>query len=150
MTKRESLMVRVTAAVITVLLAPVVARAQATADDPVAKITQLNRDAVTAYQAKKYEDARKILKQALDLADASSLDQHPITARTHIHMGIVIITGFKQRDLGIKQFKKAIEIQAGINLTKALVTPELADAFAEAKSGTGGAPAAAKPSAASR
>ena len=142
MTKRESLMVRVTATVITVLFASVVARAQATADDAVAKITQLNRDAVTAYQAKKYEDARKILKQALDLADASSLEQHPITARTHIHMGIVIITGFKQRDLGIKQFKKAIEIQAGINLTKTLVTPELADAFAEAKGGTGVAPAA--------
>src|ERR1700690_1281972 len=147
MTKRESLMVRVTAAVITVLLAPVVARAQATADDPVAKITQLNRDAVTAYQAKKYEDARKILKQALDLADAPTLDDHPIPARTHNHRGIVIITGFKQRDLGIKQFKRAIEIQAGINLTKARVTPELTDAFAEAKGGTGTgvAPAATPP-----
>jgi hypothetical protein len=148
MTKRESLMVRVIATVISVLFAPVVARAQATADDAVAKITQLNKDAVTAYQAKKYEDARKILKQALDLADASSLEQHPITARTHIHMGIVIITGFKQRELGIKQFKKAIEIQAGINLTKALVTPELTDAFAEAKGGTGVAPAATPPAAA--
>ena len=41
-------------------------------------------------------------------------------------MGIVIITGFKQRDLGIKQFKKALEIQSTINLTKALVTPEKA------------------------
>ncbi|HVY36735.1 MAG TPA: tetratricopeptide repeat protein [Polyangia bacterium] len=104
------------------------------ADDAVAKITQMNRDAVNAYQAKKFDDARKILKQALDLADANGLDQHPITARTHIHMGIVIIGGFKQRDLGIKQFKKALEIEPTINLTKALVTPELTDAFSEAKS----------------
>ena len=102
----------------------------------------MNKDAVTALQAQKFDDARKILKQALDLADSTGLQQHPITARTHIHMGIVIITGFKQRDLGIKQFKKALEIQATINLTKALVTPELTEAFNEAK---GAAPAAATP-----
>ena len=95
----------------------------------------MNRDAVTAYQAKKYEDARKILKQALDLAAPAGLDKHPIKARTHIHFGIVAIVGFKQRDLGIKQFKKAIEIQSDIALTKALVTPELTDAFSEAKGG---------------
>jgi hypothetical protein len=109
-----------------------------TSDEAVEKITQLNKDAITAYQAKKYEDARKILKQALDLASSSGLDNHPIKARTHIHMGVVIIVGFNQRDLGIKQFKKAIEIQADINLTKSLVTPDLSAAFAEAK-GAGGA-----------
>jgi hypothetical protein len=119
-------------------------------DDAVDKVTQLNKDAVTAYQAKKFEDARKILKQALDVAASAGIDTHPITARTHIHLGIVIINGFKQRDLGIKQFKKALELQPDINLTKSLVTPELADAFAEAKSGgtTGGsseAKAAATP-----
>jgi hypothetical protein len=114
-------------------------------DDTIAKITQMNKDAVTALQAQKFDDARKILKQALDLADATGLQQHPITARTHIHMGIVIISGFKQRDLGIKQFKKALEIQSTINLTKALVTPELTDAFNEAKSGAPASPPAATP-----
>ena len=102
-------------------------------DEAVDQITQMNREAVTAYQAKKYEDARKVLKQALDLASSAGLDKHAIKARTHIHLGIVIIVGFKQRDLGIKQFKKAIEIQADIGLTKSLVTPELTDAFNEAK-----------------
>src|SRR5580704_17469328 len=123
------------------------ARARAESqDDTIAKITQMNKDAVTAYQAQKFDDARKILKQALDLADSTGLQQHPITARTHIHMGIVIIGGFKQRDLGIKQFKKALEIQSTINLTKSLVTPELSEAFAEAKAGAAGAaPAAAAP-----
>ncbi|HVZ89008.1 MAG TPA: tetratricopeptide repeat protein [Polyangia bacterium] len=116
-------------------------------DDAVAKITQMNKDAVTAYQAKKFDDAKKILKQALDLADSAGLQQHPITARTHIHMGIVIIGGFNQRELGIKQFKKALEIESTINLTKSLVTPELSDAFAEAKSGGNGA-ASAPPAAA--
>ncbi len=115
------------------------------ADDIVAKMTQLNRDAVNAYQAKKFDDARKILKQALDLAESNGLETHPITARTHIHMGIVIIGGFKQRDLGVKQFKKALEIEPTINLTKALVTPELTDAFNEAKAAAASAPPAAPP-----
>jgi hypothetical protein len=114
------------------------ARADMSPDDAVDKVTQLNKDAVTAYQAKKFEDARKILKQALDVAASSGIETHPITARTHIHLGIVIIGGFKQRDLGVKQFKKALELQPDINLTKSLVTPELADAFAEAKSGGSG------------
>jgi hypothetical protein len=116
-----------------------------TADDAVAKMTQMNRDAVTAYQAKKFEDAKKILKEALDLAEANGLEQHPITARTHIHMGIVIIGGFHQRDLGIKQFKKALEIEPTINLTKALVTPEMSDAFSEAKAAAAGGGAGASP-----
>ncbi|HEX3904538.1 MAG TPA: tetratricopeptide repeat protein [Polyangia bacterium] len=121
------------------------ARAEAdSTDDTVAKITQMNKDAVAAFQAQKFEDARKILKQGLDLADASGLQQHPITARTHIHMGIVLIAGFKQRDLGIKQFRKALEIESTINLTKALITPELTDAFNEAKGGAA-APAATPP-----
>ena len=125
---------------VTVLAALLASPARALADaapDPdeaVDQITQMNRDAVTAFQAKKYEDARKVLKQALDLASSAGLDKHPIKARTHIHFGIVAIVGFNQRDLGIKQFKKAIEIQADIGLTKALVTPDLAAAFTEAKS----------------
>jgi len=119
------------------LLAPLRAGAEAAPDpdEAVDQITQMNRDAVTAFQAKKFEDARKILKQALDLASSAGLDKHPIKARTHIHFGIVAIAGFKQRDVGIKQFKKAIEIQSDIGLTKALVTPELTDAFNEAKGG---------------
>jgi hypothetical protein len=108
-----------------------------TTDETVEKITQLNKEAITDYQAKKYDDARRILKQALDMAAAAGLDNHPIAARTHIHLGVVIINGFKQRDLGIKQFKKALEIQPEINLTKVLVTPDLQEAFAEAKSGAG-------------
>jgi hypothetical protein len=132
-----SALLRVTIALCALLLLPAPAGADATPDpdEAVDQITQLNRDAITAYQAKKFDDARKLLKQALDLATAAGLDKHAIKARTHIHLGVVIIGGFKQHDLGIKQFKKAIEIQADIGLTKSLITPELQDAFNEAKKG---------------
>jgi hypothetical protein len=128
------------------MMAPGRAHADATPDpdEAVDQITQMNRDAVTAFQAKKYEDARKLLKQALDLATSAGLDKHPIKARTHIHFGIVAMVGFNQRDLGIKQFKKALEIQTDIGLTKSLVTPELTEAFNEAK-GTGGPPPPSPP-----
>ena len=133
---------RVTIALCALLLLPARASADAAPDpdEAVDQITQLNRDAITAYQAKKFDEARKLLKQALDLASAAGLDKHAIKARTHIHFGVVIIGGFNQRDLGIKQFKKAIEIQADIALTKSLVTPELTEAFAEAKKGPDATP----------
>src|SRR6185436_13913905 len=67
--------------------------------DTIAKATQLNKDAIAAYQAHKNDDAKRLLKQALDLCDASGLDQHPVKARTLIHFGIVLIGGSKQRDL---------------------------------------------------
>jgi hypothetical protein len=133
---------RVTIALCALLLFPAPASADAAPDpdEAVDQITQLNRDAITAYQAKKFDEARKLLKQALDLATAAGLDKHAIKARTHIHFGVVIIGGFNQRDLGIKQFRKAIEIQPDIALTKSLVTPELQEAFADAKKGGDGPP----------
>jgi hypothetical protein len=138
-------MARVTI-VVCLLVLPFAGAARADAqDDAIAKITQLNKEAIGAYQQKKFDDARKLLKQALDLAASVGLDNHPIAARTHIHLGAVIITGFQQKDLGLKQFKKAIEIQTDINLTPSIATPELNDAFAEAKKGGGASSGPATP-----
>ncbi len=126
------------------LAAPAVVMA-APAGDPaaVAKVTDLNKQALAAYSQQDYDTAKNLLKQALQTCADAGLDQHPITARTHLHFGAVAIVGFKQRDAGIKQFKKALEIQPDIKLTKSIVTPELQDAFEEAvlasNGGEGGA-----------
>ena len=111
-----------------------VASAAPPAGDPatVAKVTNLNKKALEAYSQQDYDTARDLLKQALEACSGAGLDQHPITARTHIHFGAVAIVGFKQREVGIKQFKKALEIEPTIKLTKSIVTPELQDAFEEA------------------
>jgi hypothetical protein len=128
-----------------------VARVAAAAPPPgdpaaVAKVTNLNKKALDAYGKQDYDTAKELLKQALDVCADAGLDQHPITARTHIHFGVVAIVGFKQHEVGVKQFRKAIEIEPDIKLTKSLVTPELQDAFEEAVlagNGSGGsAPAA--------
>jgi hypothetical protein len=120
-----------------------VAHAQDDNTDAIAKATQLNKDAIAAYQAHKTDDAKRLLKQALDLCDASGLDQHPIKARTLVHFGMVLIGGSKQRDLGIKQFKKAMALEPEIGLTKSIATPEMQSALDEARK-SGPAPVEAK------
>jgi hypothetical protein len=123
------------AAILVVVGAPAPAFAAGNpAGDPaaVAKVTNLNKKAIDAYNKQDYDTARQLLKEALQTAADANLDTHPITARTHIHFGIVAIVGYKQREVGIKQFRKALEIQPDIKLTKSLITPELQDAFEEA------------------
>jgi hypothetical protein len=113
----------------------------------VEKVTNLNRKAIEAYSKQDYETARSLLKEALEVCASSGLEKHPIRARTHIHFGIVAIGGFKQREVGMKQFRKALDVQPDIKLTKQLATPELQDAFEEAvlagEGGAGGGAAAA-------
>jgi len=108
------------------------AHAQDANPEVLSKVTKLNKKALDAYQKRDYDSARDFLKEALDLCTNSGLDKHPIAARTQIHIGIVLITGFKQRDAGIKHFKKALQIQPEIQLTKSVATPALQDAFEEA------------------
>src|SRR5579863_5144612 len=105
----------------------------AEAQDPAARVTQLNRDALAAIDKREFEKAREILKKALELCGTAGLERHPVAARTHVHMGVVIIEGFKNRELGEKQFTQALAIEPGIAMTTALVTPEISEAFDEAK-----------------
>jgi hypothetical protein len=114
----------------------------AESQDPAARVTQLNRDALAAIDKREFEKAREILKRALELCQSSGLDRHPVAARTHVHMGVVIIEGFKNRELGEKQFGLALALEPGIAMTPALVTPEISEAFDEAKeqSKNGGSP----------
>ena len=106
----------------------------AAADEAAAinKVTNLNRKALEAYSKQDYDTARTLLKEALEVCASAGLDKHAIRARTHIHFGAVAIVGFKQREVGLKQFRKALDVQPDIKLTKQLATPELQDAFEEA------------------
>jgi hypothetical protein len=119
------------------LVAPLFVARVAQAADPVEKVTALNKKALDEYKKRDYEAARALLKEALEICNSSGLDTHPIKARTHIHLGIVSIVGFKDRDLGIKHFRKALEIQPDIKLTKMLITRDLSSAFDEAAAAAG-------------
>lgn len=108
------------------------ARAEAEDSAAVEKVTKLNKKAVDEYQNLNFEEARKLLKSAIETCSQAGLDNHPVTARTYVHLGIVTFNGFKQRDEAVKQFKKALEIQGDIKLDKILATPETQEVFDEA------------------
>jgi hypothetical protein len=117
---------------VAVLTSATLARAEAEDSAAVEKATKLNKKAVDEYQNLNFEESRKLLKNAIDVCNSSGLDNHPVTARTYIHLGIVMFTGFKQKDEAIKHFRKALEIQADIKLDKILATPEVQEVYDEA------------------
>jgi hypothetical protein len=118
--------------VLPALAVPATARAEAEDSAAVEKVTKLNKKAVDEYQNLNFEEARKLLKSAIELCGQSGLENHPVTARTYVHLGIVTFTGFKQRDEAVKQFRKALDIQADIKLDKVLATPEVQEVYDEA------------------
>jgi hypothetical protein len=119
--------------------------ARAEADDSAAidKIVKLNKRAVDEYENLNFDEARKILNNALAACAQSGLDNQGVAARTHVHLGVVLFAGFKQKDQAIKEFRKALEIQADIKLDKTLANPEIQAVFDEAGGGQKGEPSAA-------
>jgi tetratricopeptide repeat protein len=130
--KASRLFVCLVALSISALGTSATARAEAEDSAAVEKVTKLNKKAVDEYQNLNFDEARKLLKNAIDICGQSGLENHPVTARTYVHLGIVTFTGFKQKDEAIKQFRKALEIQADIKLDKILATPEVQEVYDEA------------------
>jgi len=111
-------------------------RARAQEDSPaVEKIVKLNKKAVDEYQNLNFDKARKILEDALEACSRAGLDNHPVTARTHVHLGVVLLAGLKQKDAAIDEFKKAAAIQSDVKLDTALATPEIQEVFDQAVAG---------------
>ena len=124
------------------------ARAQDENPAAVEKITKLNKKAVDEFENLNFDQARKILKDALDACSRSGLDNSQIAARTHVHLGVVLFAGFKQKDDALDEFKKALEIAPDVKLDKLLATPEIQEVFDQAVAAqkgekTGGETAAA-------
>jgi hypothetical protein len=113
---------------------------QARAEDQAAieKIVQMNKKALDDYDTLEWDSAKKTLLDALMLGKKAGLDNHPVMARTYVHLGAVYITGLKNRDKAIQSFTRALEIDPAIQLSKGIATSDVADAFAEAKRARGG------------
>jgi len=116
---------------------------QAFAQDQAAieKLVQMNKKALDDYDTLEWDGAKKTLLDALVAGKKAGLDNHPVMARTYVHLGAVYITGFKNRDKAIQSFTRALEIDPAIQLSKGIATREVTDAFNEAKGSRGGAAA---------
>src|SRR5215471_1977407 len=115
--------------------------AEGSEDAAVGKITLLNRNAMEEYQNLNFDEAQRLLKEALELATRSGLSQHPIRARTYLNLGIVTLVGLQQRDAAIRYFRKALQIEPEIKLNRTQASPEIRQAFDEAVQGLGSQPA---------
>lgn len=117
------------------------------AQDPAVlnKVTDLNKQAVEAYDNLDMEEAAKLLRQALEICAAEGLNKHKVKARTHLNLGVVLVGGLKQRDLGMRQFKRALEIDPAAKPIKTVMNPEIQAAFDDALKDAGGVGAETTP-----
>ncbi len=126
-------MAKVAAAVACLLLAlGIPARAASPDDETLNKVVKLNEKALAAYANQDADAAIALLGQALDLCKLEHLETHPTAARTHIHLGVVLVSGIRKRAQGLIEFRKAIAIDPRIKITKSLIDPEVQGAFEEA------------------
>jgi len=118
-------------------------------DDPVDKMTELNRRALAAFEAKNFEGARDTLLEAVVVGKEARLDQHKMMARTYLHLGALYVEGLRDRSKGVRYLALAVRIRPDIQITPSLLSPTLSAAFDEAKSENfAPAPAPAPPPAA--
>ncbi len=109
------------------------ARAAEKDDETLNSVVELNKKALALYESLDMEGAAALLAQALALCKHAHLDSHPAAARTHVHLGVVYVSGLKNRELGLAEFRRALAIDPKVKITKSLVNPEVQAAFAEAQ-----------------
>jgi hypothetical protein len=128
----------VTFAAALVFVMSVSARAAAEDQAAIDKLVQMNKRALEDYDTLEWDSAKRTLLDALMAGKRAGLDNHPVMARTYVHLGAVYITGFKNREKAIQSFVRALEIDASIALSKGISTSDVQNAFAEAQRKVGG------------
>lgn len=106
----------------------------------VKKIDDMNRAAMADYDILEFENAKKQLSEAVMLAKKSKLEDHQVTARTHMNLGIVYGGGLNDPDQARVEFATALQIDGGVKLDAAYRTPELQKLYDEAKATVGTKP----------
>ncbi|HXI58205.1 MAG TPA: serine/threonine-protein kinase [Polyangia bacterium] len=97
-----------------------------------ARIALLNSRAMDAYQRARFESARGLLRTALATCASGRLQRHPIAATTHAFLGVVLIGGFNQSEMGVEQFRQALRIDPNVPLSRRWAKPTVAAAFRQA------------------
>jgi len=96
------------------------------------------KEAMENYDLLEYEEARKILNQALTIAKKAKMESDPVTAKVHLRLGIVYFAGLQDAESAKLSFLNAMEIDKAIQLDKAYSTPEMQKLLDEARSEASG------------
>jgi hypothetical protein len=101
------------------------------------KLVQMNRQALDQLRVGQKDAARDALLEAITVGKRAGLGSHQMMARTYLHLGAVYMTGFGDRDKAVKQFESAVKIRPNIQLTPAILTPSVQEAFDAARTQSG-------------
>jgi hypothetical protein len=109
-----------------------IARAAETAainEEAVDRMIDLNKKAFADIQSSRFDAARYRLEEALVIGETAGLEKDEITARTYVHLAVVYLTGFKNRDEAVTQFMTGLKLDPNITITVGLETPALKSAY---------------------
>lgn len=95
------------------------------------------KEAMEKFDFLEYEEAKKLLGQALAIAKKGKLDKDPITAQIHVRVGIVYAAGLKDTDAAKVAFAAAVELDPRVQIEAAYKTPELQRLLEDARGGAG-------------
>lgn len=100
---------------------------------PIDRMTRLNNEAIEDIRGQHFKAARYRLEIALAISETADLDHDEVTAWTYVHLAVVHLTGFKDRDAALAQFLMALRIDPNVTITPGLETPALRLAYLEAR-----------------
>jgi hypothetical protein len=103
--------------------------AEAAAD----RMIGLNRRAYVEIREQHFQAAKYHLSEALVISETAGLETDEMTARTYVHLAIVHLAGFKDREEALRHFKRALEINPNITITPGLESPALKTAYLQAR-----------------
>ena len=93
----------------------------------------MNKKALDDYDTLEWDAAKKTLLEALMAGKKAGLENHPVMARTYVHLGAVYITGSRTGEKAMQSFVRALEIDPASSSRRGSRRAEVNDAFAEAK-----------------
>jgi hypothetical protein len=113
------------------------------------QIEGMTKEAMENYDLLDIDAAKKQLNEALILAKKNNLEDDPIMAKVHLHLGIVNFAGFKDAEAAKLNFIDAVrldpDIQIGVGYKTAEMEALLDEARAEFGGGGGGGTAVIEP-----
>ncbi len=124
-----------------VLGAVVVSSGTAAAEDApaVEKMVELNRAAIARLKDGKAAAAREGLVGAVVMGKEAGLGTHQMMARTYLHLGAAYLA-LEERDKAVRHLVLALKIRPDIQITSAVVSPAMQEAYAAARAQLGLAP----------
>jgi hypothetical protein len=93
------------------------------------------KEAMENFDLLEYEEARKLLAQALSTAKKAKLDRDPVVAQIHVRLGIVFFAGLQDPDAAKVAFAAAVEVDPKVQIEAAYKTPDMQKLLDEARSG---------------